>query len=66
MNRNILKIVNAMPSPNSPPPKKKSRKPLIAVLVIILIVAVIAGAYLATRGNGGTIPFYNSNSNSYI
>jgi hypothetical protein len=33
---------------------KKSRKPLIAVLVIILIVAVIAGAYLATRGNSGT------------
>ena len=57
MNKKILNIVNAMPSPDSLPPKKKSRKTLIAVVVIvILIVAVAAGVYFATRGNGSTNP----------
>ena len=42
-----------MSSPTSPPPKK-NRKPLIAVIIIVLVVALAAGAYLATRGNGGT------------
>jgi len=56
MKRNILNTVKAMSSPTSSPPKKKSRKALIAVLVIVLIVAVVAGVYLATRGNGNTNP----------
>jgi hypothetical protein len=56
MNKSILNIVNAMSSPTSSPPKKKNRKTLVAVVVVILVVALIAGAYLATRGNGGTNP----------
>jgi hypothetical protein len=56
MNRSILNIVNAMSSPTSPPPKKNNRKTLVAVVIIVLIVAVIAGVYLATRGNAGTNP----------
>lgn len=36
--------------------KKNNRKALVAVIVIVLIVAVIAGVYLATRGNAGTNP----------
>ena len=56
MNRSILNIVNAMSSPTSSPPKKNNRKALVAVIVIVLIVAVIAGVYLATRGNAGTNP----------
>ena len=45
-----------MSSPTSPPEKKKSRKTLVAVIIIVLVVALIAGAYLATRGNGNTNP----------
>jgi hypothetical protein len=56
MKNNILRTVHAMSSPTSTPPKKKNRKPLVAIIVIILVIALIAGAYLATRGNGNTNP----------
>jgi hypothetical protein len=57
MKGNILTIANATTTPISEPPKKKSRKKLItAIAIVVLVVAIIAGAYLATRGNGNTNP----------
>lgn len=59
MKGSILNTINAVPPPppsTSPStPKKNSKKTLIAVvLLVVLVVAVVAGVYLATRGNGTT------------